>query len=98
MEVQYKNSKIQEICTNPKIARKEYGATMAGKIRQRIGQLSAADSVDILIQYHIGRCHRLIGDRAGQCAMDLEQPYRLIFIQGNSEIQIVEVQEIIDYH
>ena len=61
-------------------------------------ELLMADSVDYLIQNHIGRCHQLTGDRAGQYAMDLEQPQRLIFIPIAGEIQIVEVQEITDYH
>lgn len=71
---------------------------MARKIHQRIDQLSAADSVDMLVQCHIGRCHLLAGDRAGQYAMDLVHPYRLIFIRIRDEIQIAEVQEIVDYH
>ncbi len=71
---------------------------MAVKIQQRIVQLTEAPSVNFLIQLHAGRCHNLTEDRAGQYAMDLEQPYRLIFIQLDGEVQIVEVQEIVDYH
>ena len=82
----------------PEVARKRYGAAMARKINTRIVELLVADSVDDLIQNHIGRCHLLTGDRAGQYAMDLEQPKRLIFIPIAGEIQIVEVEEITDYH
>ena len=46
----------------------------------------------------IGRCHLLKGDRANQYAMDLSQPYRLIFTKQGEEIQIAEIQEIVDYH
>ncbi len=98
MEVRYRNSKIREICTDHKMAQKKYGAAMAAKIRQRIRQLTEAPSVDFLVQKHMGRCHLLCEDRAGQYAMDLSQPYRLIFIIIGDEIQIVEVQEITDYH
>ncbi|WP_289002034.1 type II toxin-antitoxin system RelE/ParE family toxin [uncultured Megasphaera sp.] len=98
MEIHYKNKKIHKICTNANAARKNYGQEMARKIHQRIDELTAADSVETMLQYRIGRCHRLTGNREGQYALDLVQPYRLIFIQLNDEIQIVEVQEIVDYH
>ncbi len=88
------------MCTNANTARKEYGENMAKKIQQRIGEITAADSVELLVRFHIGRCHSLSGNRAGQYAMDLVQPYRLIFveIENEIEIQVVEVQEITDYH
>jgi hypothetical protein len=98
LEVQYKDKKIYKVCTNANAARKQYGENMARKIHQRVDALSAADSIDMLVQYHIGRCHLLTGDREGQYAMDLVHPYRLIFIQVGDEIQIAEVQEIVDYH
>ena len=71
---------------------------MAGKIHQRIDEISAADTVEMLVQFHIGRCHSLTGNREGQYAMDLVHPYRLIFTKKGYEIQIAEIQEIVDYH
>lgn len=50
------------------------------------------------MQCGIGRCHRLVGNRKGQYAMDLEHPLRLIFEVNGDEIQIAEIQEIVDYH
>ncbi len=98
MEIQYKSKKIRKVCTDANTARKNYGEKMARKIQQRIDELTAADSVEMMIQYHIGRCHSLTGNREGQYALDLVQPYRLVFTQIGNEIQIAEVQEIVDYH
>ncbi len=98
MQIQYKTSKLQKICTIAKVARKEYGEDMARKIHQRIDQISATDTVEMLIQCHIGRCHSLKGNREGQYAMDLVQPYRLIFTTQGEILQIAEIQEIVDYH
>lgn len=98
MQIQYKNKKIRKACTDANAARKEYGEKMAVKIHQRIDEISAADTVEMLIQFRIGRCHPLTGDREGQYAMDLVHPYRLIFTRKGDEIQIAEVQEIVDYH
>jgi proteic killer suppression protein len=71
---------------------------MAAKISQRIGELSAADSVEMLMDYQIGRCHQLKGNRHGQFAMDLVHPYRLIFEKDGHRIQLVRILDIEDYH
>ena len=52
---------------------------MATKIHQRIDEISAADTVEMMIQFHIGRCHALTGSRQNQYAVDLVHPYRLVF-------------------
>ena len=71
---------------------------MAEKIHMRIDQISAALSVEMMIQYRIGRCHPLKGNRKNQYAVDLVHPYRLVFEKVEDQIQIVSITEIIDYH
>ena len=72
---------------------------MAELIHLRIDQLMAADPVDQMVKFSIGRCHPLHGDREGQYALDLVHPHRLIFIRVNDEIKIVRIVEIVDdYH
>ena len=83
---------------NAKVAERAYGIRMAEKIHQRINELSAADTVEMMIQYHIGRCHPLTNNRKGQYALDLVHPYRLVFEKRGNEIQIVNILEIVDYH
>ena len=51
-----------------------------------------------MVQFHIGRCHPLKGNRQGQYAMDLVHPYRLVFEKTGDIIQIANVMEIVDYH
>ena len=82
LEITYKTHKLEKVCTDASMARKEYGLEMAQKITQRINELRAADSVDMLVQFQLGRCHPLKGDRLGQFAMDLVHPYRLVFIKN----------------
>lgn len=98
MEITYKNNKIRKICTDIKVAEKTYGAQMAEKIDMRIGEISAADTVEMMIQFRIGRCHPLTQKRKGQYAMDLVHPYRLVFEKNGNEIQIANILEIVDYH
>ena len=98
MEIRYKNKKIEKICTEVKTAEKAYGREMAEKIHQRIDEITASETVDMMILFHIGRCHALSQNRKGQFAVDLVHPYRLVFKKDDAEIQIVKILEIVDYH
>lgn len=98
MFITYKNKKIEKICTEAKTAERDYGCEMADKIHQRIDEITAADTVEMMIQFHIGRCHPLTQNRKGQYAVDLVHPYRLVFEKNGDEIQIANILEIVDYH
>lgn len=98
MDITYKNKKIEKVCTDAKTAERTYGKEMTEKIHQRIDEISAADTVEMMIRYHIGRCHSLSQNRKGQYAVDLVHPYRLVFEKNGDEIQIANILEIVDYH
>ncbi len=98
MKITYANKKMEKVCTDAKIADRTYGKNMSYKIFQCIGQIIAADTVEFLIEHHISRCHPLSQNRKGQYAMDLEQPYRLVFEKKGKDIQIVNILEITNYH
>ena len=88
MEITYKTRKIEKVCTIASEAEKKYGSEMAEKIHQRIDEIDASDTVEEMVQFHIGRCHLLKGNRKGQYAMDLVHPYRLVFEKIGNEIII----------
>lgn len=80
------------------------------KLRLRLSQMSTAKSLED-VRYLPGNFHELKGDRKGQWACDLDQPYRLVFtphedpIPENedgqyiwAEIHGVEVLEVVNYH
>ena len=98
LDIEYKTKKIEKVCTEPKTAERTYGAEMAAKIHQRIDEIKAADSVETMIKFRIGRCHPLSNNRKGQFAVDLVQPYRLVFEKDGINIRLVIVLEIVDYH
>lgn len=79
MQIEYKTKKLEMVCTNAAEATKAYGQEMAAKLHQRIDEIKAALSIEMMIQYRIGRCHPLKGNRKNQYAVDLVHPYRLIF-------------------
>ncbi len=98
MDVEYKNKSIEKVCTDASISGKKYGNDNAEKIQLRIDQIKAAESVEQMMQFHIGRCHPLKYDRKGQYAVDLIHPKRLVFTIKGTEIEIANIEEIIDYH
>lgn len=98
LEITYKNRRIEKVCTDIKVSDKTYGNEMSNKIQMRIDQITAAETVEEMIQYHIGRCHSLTSNRKGQYAVDLVHPYRLIFEKHGEQIQIAHIMEIVDYH
>ena len=98
MFITYKNKKIEKVCTDAKTAERTYGRKMADKIHQRIDEMYAADTVEMMIQFHIGRCHPLTQNRKGQYAVYLVHPYRLVFEKSGDVIQIANILEIVDYH
>ena len=98
MDITYKDKKIKKICTDATVASRKYGIENAEKIQQRISEIAAADTVEFMIRFKIGRCHPLVQNRKGQYAVDLVHPYRLVFEKKGEEIQIVNILEIVDYH
>lgn len=98
MEVEYRSKRIEKICTDASYAEKKYGWEMAEKIQARVDQIIAADTVEQMIQFNIGRCHPLKGDRKDQYAVKLVGAYRLVFEKKGSQVQIALITEIVDYH
>lgn len=98
MYITYKSKKLEKICTDARAAERAYGIDMAGKIHMRIDEIAAAETVEMMIQFHIGRCHPLTGSRKGQFAVDLIHPYRLVFEKRGNELQIAHIMEVVDYH
>lgn len=77
---------------------------------KRLGVLQNIDNLN-QAKFYPGNFHELIGDRKGQWACDLDQPYRLIFEPHENpiptdengkylwiEIKGVEIIEITNYH
>lgn len=96
MEIEFRTQTLRKICTIAAEARKKLSQEMAAKIQQRMNEIRSADSVEMMVQFGIGNCHPLHGDRKGQYALDLVQPFRLVIVK-ESEV-VVQVFEIENYH
>lgn len=68
---------------------KELGKKMAGKLKQRLGELRAADMLFDVSHLPPPRCHELT-NRKGVYSVDLAHPYRLLFIPANDPVPLKE--------
>jgi len=103
LKIEYKSNRLKRACTDFSVAKRDYGVNMANLIHQRVNEISSADSVEMLCRFSIGKCHPLEGNRTGQYAMNLVQPYRLVFEkicieEEGRNIEIVRILSIENYH
>ena len=110
MNITFKHKKLRDYANNDRLAVKKLGTLRARLYKLRLDDLRAANNLEE-VRNLPGRYHELKGNRKGQWACDLDQPYRLIFEPHESpvpvnehgqyvwfEIKGVEVIEIDDYH
>ena len=84
---------------------------MARKLQQRLMELKAATCLADVSKAPPPRCHQLSGNLEGQLSVDLEHPYRLLFIPANDPVPVtqdggldwpqvteIEIVEIADTH
>ena len=66
------------------------GARGAAKLKQRMMELSAADTLSVISHLPPARCHELTGRLAGTFSIDLEHPFRLLFIPADDPVPLSE--------
>lgn len=82
MDISFKSKKLAKSFNEGRLLEKTHGANRAKKIRIRMAEFRAAESLMDFWPPKSGpsRCHELIqGRRRGQLSVDLDHPYRLIF-------------------
>ena len=62
------------------------GTRRAELIKRRLAEMKAVENLAILKQIPGPRLHPLVGDRQGQLSVDLDHPYRLIFVPDTNSI------------
>ena len=110
MDVTFTDKKLEQCSEDGRYCIKYLGSKRAKVFMTRITNLKNAESLED-VRYLPGKFHELVGDRKGQWACDLDQPYRLIFEPHEEpiptdengkyiwlEIRGVEVIEITNYH
>lgn len=111
MDIYFKYKKLQKACNSKEESIKAWGPANAKKVRQRLSELQAANDLSEISHLPPPRLHELENNRKGQFAVDVQQPFRLIFEPANDpvplnnsggiilhEVTAVLVIEVEDYH
>jgi len=110
MDIEFKTKKLAKACSSEAKMKKQWGGEMAKKLRQRLADLEAAATLEVMLKLP-GRCHELRDNLVGHLALDLKQPYRLIFCPNHdprpvkedggldwSRVTKVLITDVTDYH
>ncbi|HEY9720887.1 MAG TPA: hypothetical protein V6D47_02675 [Oscillatoriaceae cyanobacterium] len=110
MDISFRNKKLQKLCNTQAQAFKDLGSDCGKRLLARMVQLKAVDTLADM-EHLPGRLHALHNDRAGQYAVDLKHPQRLILVPAHDPVPVledggvdlsavtaIEIIEIVDYH
>ena len=90
MEVGFRKRSLAKTLNSERELLKGYGRDMANALRTRLGVLQAAPNLAAVPTGKPVRRHLLKGNRAGQFAVDLVHPYRLVFKPNHAPIPLRE--------
>jgi len=110
LNITFHDKSFRDECNDQKRLTKRHGVLRAKKIRQRLDDLLAADTLEVMRSLP-GRCHELTGDRQGELSLDLDHPWRLIFRPADNppslktdggidwkHVRTIEIIGIVDTH
>jgi proteic killer suppression protein len=78
MDIRFDSTKLAKVCNSEAKLRSEYGPAVARKIRQRLSELAAAVTLDVMRSLP-GHCHELKQNLKGLLAVSLIGADRLAF-------------------
>ena len=90
MEIYFRCKKIQKACSSERESDRTWGDQLAKKVRQRLAELKAAETLAEISHLPPARCHELSGKRRRQFAVDLKHPLRLVFEPMHSRVPLKE--------
>jgi proteic killer suppression protein len=111
MKISFQTRKFERAANSESQGNRQWGAPLAGKIRQRLLELAAANTLRDMSTLPPPRCHQLKKDLDELFAVDVSPNERLVFEVANrpipkredggidlSQVTEIEVLRIEDYH
>ena len=110
MDIEFNTKRLAKQCNSRKAMAAQWDPEMAKKLQRRLNDLEAANCLEDL-RHAPGMYHELKGNRAGEIAVRLRGPYRLIFRPNHEPVPItpdskidwaqvskILITEVVDYH
>jgi plasmid maintenance system killer protein len=85
MDIVFKSRKIEKEFNDERALQRERGDRQARLIMRRLAELSGAETLEAMRYIPGPRCHELRGNLKGRLSVDLDHPYRLIFVPDHDE-------------
>jgi proteic killer suppression protein len=86
MEICFSTRKFERAANSQSLGNRQWGTARANKIRQRLLELAAANTLGDMSTLSPARCHQLRGDLDEQFAVDISPNERLVFEVANNPI------------
>ena len=83
MVILFNDDALRKLCEDEKAAKRKFGKDSAKKLRARLADLRAVQTVQDLIA---GKPHPLRGDRTGEFSLTLHGGHRLVFVSANEPV------------
>jgi len=85
VEVSFKSQKLARVFNSDRELKRAYGQRQADLIRECLDDLEAVECLADMwtLPQHRHRCHQLAENLRGVFSLDLEHPYRLLFVPAN---------------
>ena len=80
MEIFFRTKQLQKVCSREKEMLRELGKACANKLKRRMMELKAAEVLADISHLPPSRLHELTGKEKEQYSVDLQYPYRLLFV------------------
>ena len=111
MDISFRTRKLEKAFKTVDVLQKTYGAKRARVIMIRMAVLRAAGNLALVPATPPERRHQLGGDRKEQFAVDLVNPYRLVFEANHeplprkddggidtAQVTAITIRDVVDYH
>jgi len=111
MQVVFRTAREQRLFSSQRELIRGFGAERAAVIMRRLSELAAAENLAVMGCLPPAKCHELVADRAGQFAVSVKDPCRLIFEPAGtpvprardggidrSKVTKIAIIGVVDYH
>jgi plasmid maintenance system killer protein len=85
LEITFDDDDLKQQCNSQRLLVRHQGADRARRIRRRLDDLRAAPTLEAMRNLP-GRCHQLGENLDEIFSLDLDHPYRLLFVVANDPI------------
>ncbi len=111
MRISFRERGLGDLCNDDHRLQRAFGLKGRKKVRARLDDLAAAETLAVVGFLPGARCEELKGDRAGQFSVRVHDGYRIIFMPDHAPVPgkpdggvnwaavtAIQIQSIDDYH